>query len=96
MPYVLSQALVSLVFSMKMPFPIMRPGKDPLTRHCEGSKKRRKTKEAVGRQRRRVDKTGLSRVTEGCGIQTEMGAAACETIGGVPTTVWVDMSHIDV
>ena len=35
------------------------------------------------------DRTGLSRVTEGCGRQTEMEAAACEIISGAPTTLWV-------
>ena len=40
-----------------------------------------KTKEAVGR-RQRVDRTGLSRVTECCGRQTAMEAAGGEIIGG--------------
>ena len=35
-------------------------------------------KEAVGRQPQRVDRTGLSRVTEGRGRQTEMEAAGCD------------------
>ena len=34
-------------------------------------------------------RTGLSRVTEGCGRQTEMEAAGCEITGGAPTTLWV-------
>ena len=55
--------------------PITRPGTDHLARHCGGSKKKGKAKEAVRRQRQRVDRTGLSRVTEGCWRQTEMEAA---------------------
>ena len=57
--------------------PIIRPGKDHLARHCGGSLNEGKTKEVVLRQRQRVDTTGLSRDTEGCGRQTETEAAGC-------------------
>ena len=59
-------------------------------RHCEGAKKKGKTKEAVGRQRQRVDRTGLSRDAEGCGRQTKMEAGGCKIIGaGVPMTLLI-------
>ena len=64
---------------------IIRHGKEYLARHCERGKK----KEAMGRQCQRVDLTGLSRVAEGCGRQTEMKAAGCERIGRFPTTLLV-------
>ena len=59
----------------------------------EGSKKTRKTKEVVGRQRQRVGMIRLSGVTEGCGRRTEMEAAGCEIIGGAPTTLRVKGHH---
>ena len=61
--------------------PTILPGKDHLARHCGGSKRKGKTKEAVGRQRQRVGRTGLSRDTERCGRQTEMEVAGCEIVG---------------
>ena len=49
-----------------------------------------KTKEVVER-RERVARTGLSKVTEGCGRQTEMEAAGCncDIIGGAAMTLLV-------
>ena len=43
-----------------------------------GSKGKGKIKGAVGRQRQRVDRTGLSRVTERADRQTEMEVAGCD------------------
>ena len=54
-----------------------------------GSKKKGKTKEAVGRQRQCMDTTGPSRVTQVSGGRMEMEAADCEIIGGAPTTLLV-------
>ena len=38
-----------------------------------------------------VCRTGVrvSRITKGCGRQTDIEAAGCEIIGGAPTTLWV-------
>ena len=75
---------------------VNRHGKDHLVRHCEGSKQkgreRQRPKEAVERQRPPESAgtgTGLCRVTEGRGRQTQMEEAGCEINGGAPTTLWV-------
>ena len=54
-----------------------------------GASSRGRLEEAVGRQRPREDRTGLSRVTEDRGRQTEMEAPGCEITGGAPTTMRV-------
>ena len=64
----------------------IRPGKDRLAKHCGGSGRKKKRRQVVGRQRQRTDMTGVSRVTKGCGGQTEMEVGGCEIIGGAPTT----------
>ena len=70
---------------------IICPGKDHLARHCEGSKTKGKTQDSGGKTTscQGEDRTGLSRVTEDCGRQTETEAAGYEIISGAPTTVWV-------
>ena len=42
-----------------------------LLRHCEGNKKKGKTKEATISQRQRVDRTGFPESQRGCGRQTD-------------------------
>ena len=64
--------------------PIIRPCKNHLARHCEGSKKKGKTKEVAGRQCQRVDRTGLDCPESRRAMEDrqEIEAAGCEIIGG--------------
>ena len=71
--------------------PIIRPGKDRLARLRDGNTEEEKGKDKVsgGKTTSIVKRTGLSRVTEGSGRQTEMGGDGCEVIGGTATILRV-------
>ena len=74
------EALITVKRQKLIRLLVIRPGKGHFASHCEGSKKKGKTAEAMGRQHQRVDRTGLPRVAEGCGRQTELESAGCQMI----------------
>ena len=67
-------------------FPFIRSGQNHLTRHSERGKKRRRTKEEVGRQHQGMDRPGVRQVPEGSGEQGKMEKTGCN-ICGAPTTI---------
>ena len=58
-------------------------------RHSEWGKKRRRTKEEVGRQNQGMDRPGVRQVPEGSGEQGKMEKTGCKIICGAPTTLVV-------
>ena len=60
-----------------------------LTRHSERGKKKRQTKEEVGRQHQGMDRPGVWQVPEGSGEQGKMEKSGCKIICGAPTTLAV-------
>ena len=63
--------------------------KNHLARHSERGKKRRRTKEEVGRQNQGMDRPGVRQVPEGSGEQGKMEKTGCKIICGAPTTLAV-------
>ena len=70
-------------------FPFIRSGQNHLARHSESGKKIRRTKEEVGRQHQRMDRSGVRQVPEGSGEQRKMKKTGCKIICGAPTTLAV-------
>ena len=67
-------------------FPFIRSGQNHLVRHSEREKKKRWTKEEVGRQHQRMDRPGVRQVPEGSGEQGKMEKTGCKIVCGAPTT----------
>ena len=70
-------------------FPFIRSGQTHLARHSEREKKKRQTKEEMGRQHQGIDRPGVRQVPEGSGEQGKMEKTGCKIICGAPTTLAV-------
>ena len=70
-------------------FPFIRSGQNHLARHSERGKKKRRTKEEVGRQHLGMDRPGVQHVTEDSGVHGKMEKFGCKIVCGAPATLAV-------
>ena len=64
----------------------MRSGQNHLARHSERGKKKRRTKEEVGKQHHGMDRPGVRQVPEGSEEQKKIEETGYEVIYGALTT----------